>query len=284
MNTVNTYEDIKLIADFLFEKTKQRPTIGIICGSGLGGLADMITEREMFPYTKIPGFPVSTVAGHAGRLVFGKLKGKTVVCMQGRFHPYEGHPMIKCAMPVRVMSLMGVKWLVVTNAAGGLNRDYNVGDIMVIKDHINFPGLAGNSPLIGLNDERFGLRFPSMSNAYDREARRIAVDIGKDLGFGDFMREGVYSMQAGPCFETIAECKLLQTVGADVTGMSTVHEVIVARHCGIKVVGMSLVTNKCVMDYENENHPNHEEVLETGRQRGECMQRLTAAIVEKLKC
>ncbi|CAH1778768.1 unnamed protein product [Owenia fusiformis] len=278
-----SYEECDKIAQHLLSKTRHRPKIGIICGSGLGGLAESVENKESFSYKEIPQFPVSTVPGHAGRLVFGKLGGKEVVAMQGRFHPYEGYPLSLCTLPVRVMKLMGVETLIVTNAAGGLNESYEVGDVMVIKDHINMPGFSGNNPLIGENEDKFGPRFPAMSSGYDRNLRKMALEIGKELKFDNFMHEGVYVMLGGPCFETIAECKLLRICGADVTGMSTVHEVIMARHCGMRAFGMSLVTNKCVMDYDEDRKANHEEVLETSKRRGEDMQKLVTKMIERIE-
>lgn len=279
-----SYEQIHQIANYLLEKTRTRPTIGIICGSGLGGLAESIEDRDLFPYHKIPSFPTSTVPGHAGRLVFGKLRGKQVVCMQGRFHPYEGYPLWKCAMPVRVMKLLGVETLIVTNAAGGLNSDYKVGDVMIIRDHLNLPGFSGNNPLLGSNDDRFGPRFPAMSEAYDKDLRLLAQKVAKELDMEKILRQGVYSMQGGPCFETVAECRALKMLGADVTGMSTVHEVITARHSGIRVFGLSLVTNECVSEYDlpKEKFATHAEVLETGRERGKLVQTFISQIVAEM--
>uniref|UniRef100_A0A8C2G8J5 Purine nucleoside phosphorylase n=1 Tax=Cyprinus carpio TaxID=7962 RepID=A0A8C2G8J5_CYPCA len=236
-----------------------------------------------FNYRDIPNFPQSTVHGHAGRLVFGTLKGRPCVCMQGRFHLYEGYPIQKITMPMRIFKLLGVETVILTNAAGGLNQDYKVGDIMIIKDHLNMPGFAGNNPLAGPNEERFGVRFPCMSDAYDRELQQLALDVGSELGFSDFLREGVYCVLGGPSFETIAECRMLHKLGADAVGMSTVHEVIVARHCGMRVFALSLITNKAVMDYDSEEKANHEEVLQTGKQRAEQLERLVSTIITRLE-
>ncbi|XP_070575631.1 purine nucleoside phosphorylase-like [Ptychodera flava] len=277
-----TFEDYEEIRNFLQGKTKCRPKILIICGSGLGGLADRLEDSYKIVYEDIPKFPVSTVKGHVGQLVFGKLGDKEVVCMQGRFHLYEGYPAWKVAIPIRVMSLMGVKTVIVTNAAGGINRSYNVGDFMMIKDHINMMGMTGGNPLMGPNDERFGPRFPPMSKAYDRTMREQASDIAKELGLGRLIRDGVYCSLSGPSFETPAELRFLQTIGADAVGMSTCPEVVVAKHCGLRVFGMSLITNKCILDYDNDEEANHEEVLETGRQRASDMQNLIARLVERM--
>ncbi|XP_066288716.1 purine nucleoside phosphorylase-like [Branchiostoma lanceolatum] len=277
-----SYEDIQKIIDFLLTKTKHRPKIAVICGSGLGGLADIVEDQNAIDYKEIPNFPRSTVPGHKGRMVFGLLAGKTVVCMQGRFHPYEGYPLWKVALPVRVFKLMGIETLFVTNAAGALNSSFNVGDIMLMKDHISMPGLAGDNALKGHNEDRFGPRFPAVSDAYNSELRQLARDIGKELGFESFMQEGVYVQVGGPSYETIAECKLLRMLGGDAVGMSTVPEVIAARHCGIRVFGMSLVTNMVVMDYDAKGTVNHEEVLETGKRRAQDMQKLVSKMIAQL--
>ncbi|KAK5860354.1 hypothetical protein PBY51_021839 [Eleginops maclovinus] len=278
-----SYEEYKTTADWLLSKTHIRPKVGIVCGSGLGGLAEMLKEPQYFKYSDIPNFPKSTVHGHAGRLVFGTLKGKPCVCMQGRFHLYEGYPIQKITMPMRVFKLIGVETIFLTNAAGGLNQDYKVGDVMIMKDHINMPGFAGNNPLAGPNDDRFGIRFPCMSDAYDRKLRQMALDVASELGYNDFFREGVYCVVGGPSFETIAECRMLHRLGADAVGMSTAHEVIVARHAGMRCFALSLISNRAVMDYDSQEKANHEEVLETGRQRAEQLEKLVATMVSRLE-
>ncbi|XP_077401043.1 purine nucleoside phosphorylase 5a [Vanacampus margaritifer] len=278
-----TYEDCKATADWLLAQTDVRPSVGIVCGSGLGGLVEMLKDQVAFNYRDIPNFPQSTVQGHAGRLVFGTLKGRSCVCMQGRSHLYEGYPIQKITLPMRIFKLLGVDTVILTNAAGGLNQDFKVGDIMIMKDHINMPGFAGNNPLVGPNDDRFGVRFPCMSDAYDRDLRQLAMDVGQELGFGHFLREGVYCVQCGPSFETIAECRMLNKLGADAVGMSTVHEVIVARHCGMRVFALSLITNQAVMDYDSEEKANHEEVLQTGKQRAEQLERLIFTMVTRME-
>lgn len=277
-----SYEHMQKISELIASRTKHRPSVLIICGSGLGTLGDVVEDREVVDYADIPDFPQSTVQGHKGRFVFGELGGKIVVCMQGRFHPYEGYPLWKCAMPVRLMKLMGVKYLVVTNAAGGVNAQYKTGDIMLIKDFINFPGLAGINPLNGVNDERWGPRFPAMNDALCPTLRRHAHDIAVELGAKSFVREGVYCMLGGPCFETVAEIRMLRIIGADACGMSTCHEVITAAHCGLKTVGISLISNECVADYETTEFANHEEVLETAAQRRKVLQGLVTKLVSKM--
>ncbi|XP_047481497.1 purine nucleoside phosphorylase-like isoform X1 [Penaeus chinensis] len=277
--TAYPFELIQESANYLLTGTKHRPKIGVICGSGLGGLADQLGDRDVFPYEDIPNFPVSTVKGHAGRMVIGLLSGVPVMCMQGRFHAYEGYPLWKCAMPVRVMKLMGVEHVIITNAAGGLNPEFKVGDIMIIKDHINMQGFAGDSPLRGRNDERFGPRFPAMNNAYDKDLRSMAKKIAHGMNLGNVVREGVYVMLGGPTYETVAELKLLRILGVDAVGMSTVPEVVVARHCGMKVFAFSLITNECITEYETDAEANHEEVIDVANKRKSDLQELARRII-----
>ncbi|NWW42683.1 PNPH phosphorylase, partial [Pedionomus torquatus] len=276
------YEFYKETADWLRTHTDQRPKTAIICGSGLGGLADVLENKTVFPYEDIPNFPRSTVAGHVGRLVFGELNGQPCVCMQGRFHYYEGYSVSTITFPIRVFFLLGVEVLIVTNAAGGLNPHFQVGDIMFIRDHISIFGLGGQNPLRGPNDERFGVRFPCMSDAYDQDLLGLAMESAQELGFLSFIREGVYCLLPGPCYETIAECHLLQALGVDAVGMSTVPEVIVARHCGLRVLGISLITNKVVVSYSSQEKANHEEVLRVSVVRAEALQKLVMHFLGKL--
>lgn len=278
----HSYDEVQKIKEFLFNKTALRPSIGVVCGSGLGGLVNNVESKESFAYEEIPGFPVSTVAGHAGKLVFGTISGKAVVCLQGRFHLYEGHTIHKSTLPIRVLASLGIKTLIVTNAAGGVNPDFNVGDIMIIHDHIGFPMMAGQHPLVGHNDERFGPRFPSMTAAYNHDYRQLVAAISKDLGYGDFTRAGVYCMLSGPTYETPAEIRLVKAMGGDAVGMSTVAEVQVAVHMGLKVMGLSLITNKCISDSEIVEGPNHAEVLEVGKQRAECVLNIVTKFIGKI--
>lgn len=248
----------------------------------LGALAETLDDPIKIPYAQIPHFPASTVAGHMGQLVFGYLKGVPVVCMQGRFHYYEGYPLWKCAMPVRVMKLVGATHLIATNAAGGLNPDYKVGDVMMVRDHINIMGFAGNNPLQGPNDERFGPRFPPMNKAYDRGLIKKARAIGKKLGITDKLHEGVYTCLGGPNFETVAELRMLQMLGVDAVGMSTVHEVITARHCDLTVFAFSLITNACVTCYDSHEEANHEEVMDVGKLRQGMLKEFVSELVESI--
>lgn len=215
----------------------RHPLAGIILGSGLGKLADKIEDPVVIPYKDIPGFPVSTAIGHKGNFICGELGGKCVIAMQGRFHHYEGYPTSLAAMPVRVMKLLGIEYLFVSNAAGAINQSYEVGDLIIIKDHINMLP----NPLIGPNMDEFGARFPDMTCAYDIELQDLAESIGKDMGLK--LQKGVYLGNPGPSYETPAEVRYYKVIGADIVGMSTIPEVIVARHCGIRVFGMSVITN-----------------------------------------
>lgn len=266
---------IKTATDYIKSKTKYKPTIGLILGSGLGAIADKIENAEFYPYNEIPNFPVSTVEGHAGRLVIGEFQGKVVVAMQGRFHFYEGYALNDVTMPVRVMKLLGVETLIVTNAAGAVNTNYNPGDLMIISDHLN---LSGSNPLLGKNLSEFGTRFPDMSDAYNKVLREKVKDIAKNLSID--VQEGVYAMFSGPTYETPAEVKMSRILGADAVGMSTVPEVIIANHSGMKVIGVSCMTNMAagILDQPL----NHEEVMETSEKAREKFITLMTNIVKEL--
>ena len=238
--------------------TSQKPAVALILGSGLGDLVTEMRDAVAIPYAGIPHFAHSTVVGHAGRLLIGMLEDVPVVVMQGRFHLYEGYSLQVLTLPVRVMRALGAHTLIVTNAAGGINAAYRQGDFMLIRDHINMPGLAGASPLVGPNDERFGERFPALAQAYDAGLRALARSVaarGPDIT----LHEGVYTMVGGPNYETGAELKFLRIIGTDAVGMSTVPEVVVARHMGMRVLGLSLITNAATGDETQE--VNHAEVL-----------------------
>ncbi|WP_349407642.1 purine-nucleoside phosphorylase [Pseudalkalibacillus sp. SCS-8] len=249
-------ESIQQAAKYITEKIDAKPTVGLILGSGLGVLADKIENPVSFPYSDIPNFPVSTVEGHAGELVVGTISGKTVVAMKGRFHYYEGYSMQKVTFPVRVMKEIGVEQLLVTNAAGGINENFDAGDLMLITDHINN---TGDNPLIGPNDNNLGVRFPDMSDAYSERLQGIAKQVAGDLGVK--MQEGVYIANSGPSYETPAEVRMLRTMGGDAVGMSTVPEVIIARHSGMEVLGISCISNMAagILDQPL----THDEVIET---------------------
>lgn len=240
-------EKIRTAADYVRSRIGDaEPLAGLILGSGLGRLAEKIENPVVIPYREIPGFPVSTAVGHKGNFIIGSLGGKTVVAMQGRFHYYEGYPMELVTLPVRVMKLLGIKWLFVSNAAGGVNFDFKVGDLMVITDHINHLP----NPLVGPNLEEFGPRFPDMTRPYDSELRKLALRLAEQMGVR--LRQGVYFAGTGPSYETPAEYKYFRMIGADAVGMSTIPEVIVARHSSIPVFGMSVITNEAHDDYSED--------------------------------
>ena len=231
-------EKINAAADFILGKITLRPTIGLVLGSGLGHYADTLEEAVRIPYSEIPDFPVPTIPGHAGALVFGRKQGKDVVVLQGRIHYYEGLSQKEITLPVRVLAAIGVKQLVLTNACGGVNLSFTPGDLMLISDHINY---SGSNPLIGPNLDDFGPRFPDCSDIYTARLRRIIKEKAAEAGIE--LQEGVYAMYSGPNYETPAEIRMFRILGADTVGMSTVPEALVAAHCGLEVVGISCVTN-----------------------------------------
>jgi purine-nucleoside phosphorylase len=261
MNTYVTLEQIDQAANAVRSKTAYKPRVGLILGSGLNGLADSVRNADFIPYGDLPNWPVSTVHGHAGRLAIGELEEQPVLVMQGRTHFYEGYSMSQVTLPVRVMLRLGLEMLIVTNAAGGINPDFAPGDVMLITDNLNLIGMAGANPLMGPNIDELGPRFPDMSRSYDPEliatARKAAFEKGLAL------REGVYCGLSGPSFETPADLRFLRMAGADAVGMSTVPEVIVARHGGMRVLGFSGISNKANLD--GSTITTHEEVIEAGR-------------------
>ncbi len=256
-----TLAEIDEVTQAVSDLTKYQPKIGLILGSGLGDLANSIEAPDFIPYKNIPYWPTSTVHGHSGQLVIGKLEGQTVITMQGRAHYYEGYSMAEVTLPVRVMQRMGVEILIVTNAAGAINPDYVPGDVMFLSDHIAMIAMTGNNPLRGPNLDEFGPRFPDMSQAYDRilleKAKKIAVE--KDIK----TFSGVYVSLSGPSFESPADLRFLRSIGADAVGMSTVPEVIIARHGGLRVLGISGISNKANLD--GTTITTHAEVLEAGK-------------------
>ncbi len=243
--------------------TQYQPTIGLVLGSGLSDLADEIEAPNIIPYENIPHWPISTVQGHNGRLVIGKLEGKTVLVQQGRSHFYEGYSPAQITLPVRVMRALGIQTVILTNAAGGINRNFNPGDLMLITDHLNFVGIAGSNPLRGPNDDSVGPRFPDVTHAYTPELRDLAKKTAVSLNLD--LHEGVYAYVAGPSFETPAELRFLHMIGADAVGMSTVPTVLVAAHAGMRVLGISSITNKAILDPSSGAEVSHEEVLEIGK-------------------
>lgn len=259
-------------AKFIFKQTKLRPKIGLVLGSGLGSFADEFANATTIPYTKIPHFPRSTAIGHAGQLVIGRVEGVEVAGMQGRVHLYEGYTVKDVVLPIRTFARMGVEAVILTNAAGGIKKEFTQGHLVVISDHIN---LQGANPLSGPNDEHFGPRFPDMTAAYDRKFRELTLAEGRRLG--TTLSEGVYAAVGGPSYETPAEVRYLRTLGADLVGMSTVPEVIAARHSGLRVLGISCVTNAAagLLDQPLD----HNEVLRTAeRVKGQFISLLRAVI------
>lgn len=261
-------------AQFLLSQTPLRPAIGLVLGSGLGGFADELSEATRIPYSHIPSFPRSTAIGHAGQMVIGKVGKVAVAAMQGRVHLYEGYSANEIAFPTRVLGRMGIRALILTNAAGGINLEYKQGALVVITDHIN---LQGHNPLAGPNDDRFGPRFPDMTQAYSKPYREIALLAARKLG--KTIHQGVYAALLGPNYETPAEIRYLRTIGADLVGMSTIPEVIAARHMGLKVLAISCVTNMAAGI--TDAVLNHEEVLATGeRVKGDFVALLRAVLPE----
>lgn len=281
MKEYYTREQYEAAADHIRSKNPIAPRVGLILGSGLNPLADAVEDGSVLPYEQIPHFPRPSVEGHVGRLVLGRLQDVPVVIMQGRVHFYEGYPMQQVVFPVRTMQVMGIETLVVTNAAGGLNPDFRAGDLMLISDHLNIIGMTGNNPLFGPNDPSLGPRFPDMSQPYDPELRRIAREVARENDIP--LREGVYASLSGPSFESPAEIRFLRLIGADAVGMSTVPEVIVARHGGIRVLGVSGVSNVALAEPAPGQVTSHEEVLEAGRQIVPRLTTLVCGVLARLR-
>lgn len=268
-------KEVDTAAAYLRAHLPFTPDLALVLGSGLGGLAGQIEQPAVIPYRDVPGFPLSTAPGHAGQFVAGVLGGKKVLCMQGRFHYYEGHDMSAIALPVRVFKALGCRALILTNAAGGVNWDFNVGDFMLITDHINF---MGANPLRGENEEAIGPRFCDMSRVYDAGLQEIARQVAAGQGLN--LQEGVYLGYMGPSYETPAEIRAFRTLGADAVGMSTVPEAIAAAHCDLPVLAMSLITNMAAG--MTGKRLSGEEVIEIANQRGPVFQKLVAEIVAAL--
>jgi|SRR3990170_974263 len=266
-----TLEQVRTLAEAIRRQSDIHPRVGLILGSGLGALAEEVTSRKETDSADLPGWPRSTVAGHEGKLVLGRLEGAEVLILKGRAHYYEGYSMPLVGLPVRVMQQLGVETLFVTNAAGAVNPDFQPGDLMLITDHVNLIGMAGLSPLRGPNLDEFGPRFPDMSRAYDRQLLEMAKEAAREAGVP--VREGVYVCLAGPSFETPADLRFLRGIGVDAVGMSTVPEVTVARHGGMRVLGISGISNKANLD--GNTTTSHEEVLAAGEI---LVPRLTAVI------
>jgi len=269
------FDRIQAAAEVVRARSTLVPEVGIVLGTGLGGLVREIAVESEVPYLSIPGFPLSTVESHAGRLLLGRLGGRPVVAMQGRFHRYEGYDLQQVTFPIRVMYALGARILVVSNACGGMNPLWAPGDLVLLSDHIN---LLGDNPLVGANDERLGERFPDMSAPYDPALRSLARAVALELGIT--LREGVYAAVPGPNLETRAEYRMLRTMGADVVGMSTVPEVIVARHQGMRTLGISIVTDQCLPDALEPADIGR--IIETAGRAEPHLTRLTTHLVERL--
>ncbi len=278
MDTFLTLAEIDQTTQAVRQRIHTQPQVGIILGSGLGALANTVENPEIIPYGEIPNWPVSTVIGHQGRLVVGQLEGQEVLVMQGRTHYYEGYGMDQVTLPVRVMQRLGIKTLFVTNAAGAVNPEFAPGDLMLLSDHLNLIGMAGPNPLRGPNLDEFGPRFPDMSRAYDPELRQIARQVAEEAGFR--LHEGVYICLAGPSFETPADLRFLRAIGVDAVGMSTVPEVTVARHGGMRVMGVSGISNKANLD--GSTITTHEEVLAAGKVMAPKLITLVRGVLQRL--
>jgi purine-nucleoside phosphorylase len=261
MSEYLSIHEIDEAAEGIRSRIQITPRVGIILGSGLGTLANSVENPTILPYPELPHWPVSTVAGHQGQLVIGRMEEHFVLIMQGRVHFYEGYSMPQVGFPVRVMKRLGIEILIVTNAAGAVNPDYEPGDLMLISDHLNLIGMTGHSPLRGPNLDEFGPRFPDMGQAYDPELANLARKVAGEIGIR--LQEGIYICLAGPSFETPADLRFLRTIGADAVGMSTVPEVTVARHSGMRALGISTISNKANLD--GLTITTHEEVLEAGQ-------------------
>ncbi len=265
-------------AEVVRSRTSHRPRVGMVLGSGLGALAEAVEKPDRVPYEEIPCWPLSTVEGHADELVIGTLEGQSVIVMQRRVHYYEGYNLQQATFPVRVLRLLGLEILILTNAAGGVNPEYVPGHLMLLTDHLNLIGMAGASPLRGPNEERFGTRFPDMSQVYDRELRSVAEQTARAEGLT--LYQGVYACLAGPAFETPAELRFLRAAGVDAVGMSTVPEAVTARHAGLRVMGISGISNKSSLD--GSTVTTHEEVLEAGKQIVPRLIRLIRGVLRRL--
>lgn len=283
-----TFIPYRKAAHYLWNKMHDEgiefPLVGIVCGSGLSELSNTLEGKTMtVKYSEIPGFPAAcTVPGHKGEVVFGKLSGIPAICFRGRFHSYEGHDMKTVVLPINVMRCLQVKVVVLTNAAGGLNPDYNVGDVICVSDHFAIPQLAGKNALVGPNDDEMGPRFPPTSNAYNEELREAAMKAAKNLKLDFVKSHGTYCFVSGPMYESKAECRFLRMLGGDTVGMSTAPEAVTAHHCNMQVLVLSMVTNKVVMEGDEGPVASHAEVLEAVQMRSVQMQSLVKGIIEVL--
>jgi purine-nucleoside phosphorylase len=270
-------QEIDQVVETIRAKCSIKPRIGLILGSGLSDVAETVTEATIIPFQELPGWPVSTVFGHIGQLVMGSLEGQPVMVMQGRVHFYEGYSMAEITLPVRAMQRIGVEIMIVTNAAGGVNPDFSPGDVMLITDNLNLMGMTGQNPLMGPNLDEIGPRFPDMSQSYDKELAGLARAVAKDEGID--LQEGIYCGLSGPSFESPADLRFLRMAGADAVGMSTVPEVIVARHGGLSVMGLSGISNKANLD--GSTVTTHEEVIQAGKVIAPKMEKIIRGVLNR---
>lgn len=280
MERTLAWHEYQVAAEFVRARTRHRPRLALVLGSGLNELADQVQAADVIPFGDIPHFHAPTVVGHVGRLVIGELAAVPVAVMQGRLHYYEGYSLAEVTFPIRMLKALGIQILILTNAAGGIRPTFQAGDLMLIEDHINLLGLGGANPLRGPNDEAIGPRFPDMSQAYDRELRLLAREEAAACSID--LQRGVYGGLAGPTFETPAEVRFLRLIGVDAVGMSTVPEVIVARHCGLRVLAISLISNRAISELDAETGVSHEEVLAAGRAALPRLARLLVGIVGRI--
>jgi len=272
--------EFEAAADAVRRQTRHTPRVGVILGSGLGAFADAVEDPDIVPYDTIPHWPISTVAGHSGQLRIGRLEGVPVMVMRGRSHYYEGYPMSQVTLPIRAMQLMGVEAVFLTNAAGGLNPAFKAGDLMLLTDHLNLIGMTGANPLRGPNDESLGPRFPDMSLVYDPELRRFALEAADEAGI--VMHQGVYICLAGPAYETPADIRFLRVIGADAVGMSTVPEATVARHGGLRVMGISGISNVAISETDSKQETTHSEVLKAGAMIGPRLEVVLRGVLRRM--
>jgi len=275
LGKIISMSEINMAAEFILSKIGETPNVAIVLGSGLADVCEQISDKIEIPYGDIPNFPVSTAPGHKGRFVFGKMAGKNVIAMCGRFHFYEGYSMQETAMPIWVLRKLGVENIIITNAAGGINREFEVGDLMLISDHIK---LCAESPLCGVNKEEFGVRFNDMTNAYTPRLRELVKE--EAYGIGITLREGVYGFMSGPSYETPAEVRMLEIVGADAVGMSTAPEVIAASHAGMNVLGISCISNFAAGI--SDEPLTHDEVMEAGAAAVGSFNQLIPRVIERM--
>lgn len=280
MERTLAWHEYQVAAEFARARTRHQPRLALVLGSGLNELADQVQAADVIPFSDIPHFHAPTVVGHVGRLVIGELAAVPVAVLQGRLHYYEGYSLAEVTFPIRMLKALGIQVLILTNAAGGIRPTFQAGDLMLIEDHINLLGLGGANPLRGPNDEAIGPRFPDMSQAYDRELRLLALEEAAACGVD--LQRGVYGGLAGPTFETPAEVRFLRLIGVDAVGMSTVPEVIVARHCGLRVLAISLISNRAISELDTEAVVSHEEVLAAGRAALPRLARLLVNIVGRI--